>query len=1098
MKIALAALMLVAAALPASAVRPSARAKEEAKRFGLNTLERKAQRAARKNLKKDFSRFNATHEGRWKMRIDPRTGEPAALSEGRTAPRAGPAAAVSKAFLREQKALLGVDPESLEVEKESKGDGHKHVMYRQLHRGVPVEFARVKVHMDDNGSVIGANSTYEPDLSVNMTPTVSAAEAVRAAETDSLGKADGAAVLVVLPLESTGRSHLAWKVKISAPAAAWRYYVDARTGQILFRYNNLRFQVCLTSGVIQGAVYDIDPASTPVVNRRIDNQWVYLADASTRALTGASTVYGRGFFCGGAQGKVSMGYQGPFVNVANFRGPSAHYDNGNGLWATRATPVSSPHPYPNSTTQVNTINLSGDVPLAVKFLPVFSSFKVGLFSGADTSGTQGGGIDDDDQLTIADGNGDPVASFIGDRGAFNGTAVAGRVMRLTLKSNDSGQQDGYDVALSSYLTLNSPFTYGAANTSSHVWTAADAPIGLRGELNLFYHLNLMHDYFFGDVNKSSAAPVARPVVAMAHVGPNMANAFYNPDYDNLMFGDVNTLAPEDAFTDDATVTHHEYVHYLVEKIWSIQNFGQAGAISEAVADYFSGSSLNNPSIGAYVLSALSGGGNVGSLRDIDCTLPGITCKVLSSVSWVGQIHDDSIYLSQALWDIRRERIAALGYTNGRSCADNLVFQSLLFFPESFGEFYDAMKRVDTEGRVPVCGGANAAQASINTAFATHGLILGAGDALERNDGFETATDVSTRTSVSATIFPTGDTDFYSFGAGPGLFTIRMDLPASGGYYKGYQMALFDRSHRLVAAGAPPYDGINTVDGSCEDFDCNTTAPHADLVYNNPTGGQFYLQVSGGMSLGASASGVQSTTPYGLTFSYPKASALGGSIVTANFDNDLISFNVDVTTFVSTQDWKFATVQLRDHSFNPISNTLITAPALAPVAGDFLTFVSSGNAYGRITGTVRLSPGFAARYPASGTVYLEVFGYNMHQSTTIAQIPGNRFSSLGLSNALNLTAREAELTAYNNVFNPARGESATIKYATLSPGRVVVKLYTVTGSFVATLLDADMPAGRGSLDWAGRNASGSVVASGVYVLRIDAPGLHKSQKIAIVK
>ena len=91
-----------------------------------------------------------------------------------------------------------------------------------------------------------------------------------------------------------------------------------------------------------------------------------------------------------------------------------------------------------------------------------------------------------------------------------------------------------------------------------------------------------------------------------------------------------------------------------------------------------------------------------------------------------------------------------------------------------------------------------------------------------------------------------------------------------------------------------------------------------------------------------------------------------------------------------------------------------------------------------------------------------------------------------------------MTAYNNVFNPARGQKTTIKYATLAPGHVVIKLFSVTGTFVATLLDADMAAGRGSLDWDGRNISGSVVASGIYLLRIDAPGIHKTQKIAIIK
>jgi hypothetical protein len=1075
--------LLAAAALPASAVRPSARAKEEARRFGLDKLEGSVRRAARVGVQEEFTRFNSRHEGRWKLRVDPRTGAPSALSEGRTAPRSGPPEAVARQFLREQGSLLGVDPTALEVERESAGAGHRHVLYRQTYRGVPVEFARVKVHLNDDGSVIGANSTFEPDLNLSLTPAISAFDAARAAEADSRGTADGAPSLVILPVESTGRSHLAWKVKVKAPQAAWRYYVDARTGQILFRYNNIRFAVCLTSGVIQGSVFDIDPTSTPARSRPFDNQWVYIADASTRALTGGDPTFGHGFFCGGAAGKISMGLQGPYVNVANFRGPSAHYDNGNGVWQTLSSPVSSPHPYPNSTIQISTINLTLAAPLAVKFLPVFSTFRVGEFSGADTSDTAGGGIADDDQLSISDGNGDPVGSFIGDRGSFNGSAVAGRVMRLTLKSNDSAQHDGYDVSLSSYLTLTSPFTYGAPNSSSHVWTSADAPIGLRTEFNLFYHLNQMHDYFFGDVNRSSAAPVSRPVVAMAHVGPNMANAFYNPDYDNLMFGDVDTTAPSDAFSDDATVIHHEYVHYMVERIWPMQNFGQAGAISEGNADYFAASSLNDPSIGAYVLGALGGSG---SLRDLDCQLPGIPCRVLSNLSWVGEIHDDSIYLSQALWDIRRERIAARGYALGRSCVDNLVFQSLLYFPESFGEFYDALRRVDADGRVAAaCGGAGAAQAAINTAFATHGLILGSGDAYERNDGFETATDVSTRSSISATIFPTSDTDFFSFGAGAGLIKITLNLPPFGGFYKGYQMKLFDRSRREVALAAPPYDGVNTVDGSCEVTDCNTTASRVVLLYNNPEGGLMYLQVTGGDSLNGSASGVQSSTPYTLQFEYPKGGAVGGSIVTATFDNDTISFDADVTTFTKLQDWRFSSAQLRDHNFNPLSNTRLNQP---PLAGDFLTFLSSGAGYGHVTGSVKLAPGFAARYPASGTVYLEIFGYNVYGST----------SSLGLSNPLNLTANAAELTAYNNVFNPARGDKATIKYATLAQGHVTLKLYTVTGTYVGTLLDADMPAGRGSLDWDGRNVSGSVVASGIYLLRIDAPGIHKTQKIAVIK
>ncbi|MEK7384558.1 MAG: hypothetical protein AAB262_14910 [Elusimicrobiota bacterium] len=1071
-RLASASILLALLSIPARAARPTSENRADARRFGLDRLEKTQRRTPSNQTREEFRAFSASEGGGWKVRYDPRTGLPSAITGGRAATRGDRPEQAARSFLSSRGVMLGVDPSSLSLSAQSSGNGHRHFLYRQSYRGLLVEFTSVKVHLDEQGFVIGANSSYEPDLDLPTTPVLDAAAAVRAALNDARGgTASGPAQLVVLPLETTGRAHLAWKVPIRGIAASWRYYIDAMTGQVLFRYNNLRF----TQGTVDAMVYDIDPTATPgPVARPVAHQYVHIGSNADRAETGRT-----GTFSSTTNGKVVMSLQGPFVNVAQFRGPSAHYDNGGGVWSTLATPASSPHPYPDSSVLVSTIDLTSVAPNVVAFLPIFSTFKVG---GYEVDPFLGGDITDDDQVAIYNRYGEAVAGYIGDfaslsgRLPFHAAMVHGKKLNIALKSNESGTNDGYDVSVSSCLTLSAPDADAGAGNSSHTWTTADTLGNRRSEISLFYHLNAMHDYFFDDVNKSSAAPVTRPVAAMAHVGPSLQNAFYNPDHDNLFFGDLDNVSVSDAFANDATVSRHEYTHYLVEKIWSIQNFGQAGAISEAIADYFAASSLDYSAIGTYA--------NGSALRELDSTVSGI--RNLSGGGWTGEIHDDSIFFSQALWDIRRNRVA-FDPVDGRSCADGLVFQALLFFPESFREFQEAMLRVDqTPGAVFNCYGTGVASLSIASAFTAHGLNFGGGDAYEGNDGFETAVDISTLGAVSATLYPAADADFWSFGAGPGLVELTLDLPPVGPFYKAYQIKLFDRSRRLVAFAAPPYNGTEiSFNGFCNANDCYTTTSRVMLRYNNPAGGLLYAQVVGGDTDFGSSSGVNSTVPYALRAVYPPSGAFQGSIISASYDNDTIAFSVNVSTFISNQDWRFDHAQLRNQSFQAMQNTQTNVP---PAPEDYLALVSSSNAGGIITGSARISPGFAARFPSVGTVYLEVFGYNVFGSTI----------SLGLSNPINLAASRTSLDAYNNLFNPLRNEKATIKYAVSGTGRLSIKLYTVTGNLILTLFDGVVEAGKGSLDWNGRNMGGSVVASGVYVVRAQGPGLDKTQKIAIVK
>jgi hypothetical protein len=882
-------------------------------------------------------------------------------------------------------------------------------------------------------------------------------------------------------------------------------------------------------GNISGWVYDIDPLSTPgPVARPFAHQGVYVGSG-----TNVSNTDVNGCYCASGNGAMFTQLQGPYVNVSNFHGPSAHYDNGinpASSWHILSTPVSV-HPYPSSSVLISSVSIPMSIGNLnpVKALPIFKALNVGAVESAGANGGEGGDITDDSEVSILDSNGHPVAGYVGNLGGFNATAVpvstsAGTYALRLRSSAVPGGGYGYVVQQSSYLVLGGAPLSSSDPSYSLTWSSANtAPFSpvdpgdaaggpMASEILLFYQINRQHDFFTsgsdglftttyspgvdgpGSGGSVAADIYSRPVNVLALMAPDIADPFYDPDNDNLNFGDMSDADPRDTLALDATVPHHEYTHYVVQKIWNIQNVNQAGAISEGNADYFSATSLNDSSIGSFYNYPN------GPLRELDCQKSGATCFVLCPVSgaancntqWDGEIHDDSRFFSQSLWDIRRQ-LMSWDATNGQACADGLAFQSLLYFPESFEEYIDAMQQALRLGAVtacsPIISPSHSISSLITTSFLAHGLPLGAG----LHSGFESALDVSTVTSVADEIYPTGDTNFYTFGAGPGLVSITMTLPAHGqppdGYYCGYGLTLFDLSHNVVASAPASYIYCGNGGDTC------SLSRTVVLNYNNPMAGQMFLQVGA-----INDSTVQSQSPYTLTFTYPHSGALAAGVVQASYNNDAINFSVVVTTWSQTQDYYFAYAQLRDQAQNVLNNTQTDVP------GGFLGWVSSNSALGTITGQVDLQPSslggatctacktapctFSQCYASVGTIFLEVFGYNVSGSTV----------SLGLSNPINLTTNNAaSLTAYNNIFNPARGQKATVKYEVQSAGHVTIKLYTLNGTLVYTLFDGDVPAGEGSVDWFGNNSAGNRVASGIYLAHMSGPGgISMTQKIIVVK
>src|SRR5262249_47985560 len=118
----------------------------------------------------------------------------------------------------------------------------------------------------------------------------------------------------------------------------------------------------------------------------------------------------------------------------------------------------------------------------------------------------------------------------------------------------------------------------------------------------------------------------------------------------------------------------------------------------------------------------------------------------------------------------------------------------------------------------------------------------------------------------------------------------------------------------------------------------------------------------------------------------------------------------------------------------------------------------------ITGQVKLMPGFAARYPAVGSVEFEVFG-STNNNTTNSDVV-----SLAASSPVNLTTNINDFKAFNNVFHPNRGEHATFQWSTtLGDSNASIKIYTLDGLLVKTVFQGPIPPNsKGNADWFGES------------------------------
>jgi hypothetical protein len=100
------------------------------------------------------------------------------------------------------------------------------------------------------------------------------------------------------------------------------------------------------------------------------------------------------------------------------------------------------------------------------------------------------------------------------------------------------------------------------------------------------------------------------------------------------------------------------------------------------------------------------------------------------------------------------------------------------------------------------------------------------------------------------------------------------------------------------------------------------------------------------------------------------------------------------------------------------------------------------------------------------------------------------------NIAGITNRPTAFGLSQNYPNPFNA-STTIKFALPVDGKVSLKIYNVAGQLVKEY-QQEMNAGYRSITWDGTNASGKVVASGVYFYKLQAADFTKTLKMTLLK
>lgn len=278
--------------------------------------------------------FVERYGGTWHYQVNTASGTfhhvyGSGINMARPADSGHAAESLARDFINRNQGLFGALSDDLVVISNASGLGKRSVIFQQTYKGLCVWGGRAHLVFTEAGRLFAFGSDIYPGVDISVSPGISEALALAIAK-DDIGFVEGVDAvdrsdLLILPVE-VGEGDLEYRLSyrfdlnMVNPFGIWATWVDAGTGEILWRENHIRFADF--TGSVEGDVEWYTYCYGLTYDEPLPNMRIIISDVGT-----CYSDPGGDFSISGTAGSrtITAGFNGHWVSVDNYGGTNASH-----------------------------------------------------------------------------------------------------------------------------------------------------------------------------------------------------------------------------------------------------------------------------------------------------------------------------------------------------------------------------------------------------------------------------------------------------------------------------------------------------------------------------------------------------------------------------------------------------------------------------------------------------------------------------------------------------------------------------------------------------------------------------------------------------